>query len=178
MPTRWMVVATVAGAVMAGCGSPSAEADRTLDELGTEVAETCESTRDLHNELAAIANEMAAAEVAASPTERAEILAAGLAAMVDTTERAVLGDRPDELVVGLEQRRVKVVAEMRVESESFRAAWPTVSRDERSAAVTQIFTWAEKLMSETEPRIDTAAGSDLLAAVSAEPACRHTVQLP
>lgn len=145
--------------------------------MGEAVAVACQQTKDLHNEIISIANAMAIAEVEATDTDRAVILAEGFNAMIDATEVGVLPTAPALLVDGLSDRRSTVVAEMRVVADEFAATQTSVNADQRAGVVTQIFVRGEKLMSETEPRLGATAEDELIAAVALEPACQNVVQL-
>lgn len=142
------------------------------------VMQACQVTKDLHNDIIDVANAAAAAEVDASEAERAVILADGFDAMIDVAESGSLAVGPDDLVDGLVERRLAVVADARLAAAAFREEWASVSSDDRGSAVAQIFVWGEKLMSETEPRLGIDAGDQLIALVRTEPVCQNVIQLP
>lgn len=161
-------------ALLASCGSSEVEAALATGET---VAQACQATKDLHNEIIDVANAAAAAEVDASETERAVILADGFDAMIDVAESGTLAVGPVGLVDGLVERRAVVVADGRIAAAAFRQEWTSVSSDDRGGAVSQLFVWGEKLMSETEPRLGIEAGDRLIALVRNEPACQNVIQL-
>lgn len=160
---------------MAACGTSEAEVMAATERT---VAQACQATKDLHNDIIAVANAAAAEEVNASESERAAILADGFDAMIDAAESGMLAVGPGDLVGGLVERRVAVVADARIAAVAFRAEWASVSSDDRGSAVSQLFVWGEKLMSETEPRLGIDAGDPLIALVRSEPVCQNVIQLP
>lgn len=167
----WLVFA----ALLASCGSSEVEATSATDET---VAQACQATKDLHNEIIDVANAAAAAEVDASEAERAVILADGFDLMIDVAESGALAAGPVDLVDGLIERRVAVVADGRIAAAAFREEWVSVSSDDRGSAVSQLFVWGEKLMSETEPRLGIDADDQLIALVRNAAACQNVIQLP
>jgi hypothetical protein len=169
---RASIIVALASIGSFSCGSVVSDAE------AEQIAAACEQTRALHNRVTDAANVMAAAEVGATPADRATILAEGLDAMIAAVATAELPTEPASLVQGLTTRRDRVVDEMRSEAGAFRSEWPTVSGEERQRVVPLVFVWGEKLMSETEPRLPADADTALVEAIRAEQACRHVIQLP
>lgn len=156
----------------------SACGDSRSDELRTQIAALCEQTRDLHNAIADAGNEMAAAEVNASPAKRAELAASALESMIAIARDATLPTDPEELTTGLALRRDMAVTDLDNELIAFRSAWPEIQQDDRGHAIAGIFVLGERLMSETEPRVLASTPDSLIEAVRSEPGCRNVIQLP
>ncbi len=168
--------------IVAGCGDSGDDGD-PADELGTEeqaaaVADLCDSVVALHSDIIDSVNAMSSLEVAAEPTERAELLADGIDSIISIGEAADPPNVPSALTEGMEARRQQVLADLRDEAELFRSTTQAVEQSERGGAVNRVFLLAEKLMSETEPRVTADTPDALVEVARNTESCSFVLQLP
>ena len=166
---RAMVVA--AALALVGCSSEGPD-----EPSARSIAATCGTIRELHNDLIAIANDMAEREVTADPADRAEILADGVDQLTERVRVAELPEAPVDLVAGLESRRAEMVDEMTANAAAFRAEWTEVTNEDRAAAVPRIFIWLEKISSETKAAVTPDTSAQVVDLVVAESSCDFLVR--
>ena len=153
-------------------------ADPATAEEVAQVHALCDGVVDLHSDIIDTINTMSSAEVSATPEARAQLLADALGDAIALVEQAPVPEQPPGLTHGMADRRIDVLEEMALELEGFRSANQQVPQDQRRQAVNRVFLLAEKLMSETEPRVGPDTRPAIIEAARAYENCRFVIQLP
>lgn len=159
----------------ASAGGPVVTAD---PEAAAQVVNLCQSVLDFHSAVIDSINDMSSLEVDATPSDRAVLLADGIDDIIELGETVELPTEPTSLTAGLADRKEHALADLRIEAEAFRSTTPIVEQDDRLGKVNKVFLLAEKLMSETEPKINGDTPNELIDVVRTTRTCRFVVQLP